>query len=456
MAQGINKILDEAALYLQMDFGLSRPRAEFNSCSDSEWKKFRVKSQAFYHPREGKVFLGPDASLAEIVHEYFGHALYAEQTSLGQKLNVSAKRISDLEKKKGIPIDSKLTIKPSNKFKIQKTDNGYYLYCDVKDPEMQNYLKLKKEYLEFFNKVKPLHEGFSIWIENKILNALGLNNQFENRMDILKQSPYFEIYQGFLNGEAEKGPLTLLYRLGFPKSKDKNMLKKFTRENLNLDHMKLLIQYGSLKRDVDIVAVYKDDVALKEGLLYDGLIDINVMKENTFLQKLSLYDIELLEPLLSGHLILGDENALNKIRKTILSGKPSKEAVDYAKKRSLETYNNALFFFHQNRHKRNQVALSSGIDATGIILEQKPVDLAYEELLYSLSNLSYSLSYGFCHKNYEQNKLVGYTDFLKDSIFKELIDYIKNVEHGKTMLSETKTQHFFDNVRNKLLCLYKT
>jgi len=441
--------LEKASRYLKSEFGLERPEADI--CSE-----YDLKGPAFYNPKEDKISLSSESSIADLVHEYFGHALYSKQSTLGKKLKQNLELISDIEDKYKIPKDASLNIKHSKGFKVEKLKKDeYILFCDTNDSKIQGYIKLKKETEDLFNKTTPLQEGFSIWMEEKILKQLGLIDLWESRRKMLIRTPYFDFYNSFLKEESEKGAITLLYKLGFPKSKDKNIITKVAEENLeNFDRLKYLIQYGSLERDIDMVAVYPDNLIDKEGLIYDGCMDINVLSETSFLQRAELYDIEISEPILTGNLLIGEEKSFNDLRSKIKTGKPSNEAVEYANSRSLETFNSALFFYHQNKFKCNESLLSSNNleEAARTILEEKVLDFCTEDTLYALNNLSFSLSYNLSADHYRKEKSsVSFKTLMKNNLLGGLVSYMKDVENGRGELSEHKTFEFINKIRDFLL-----
>lgn len=454
----LERFLDEASEYLRLDFGLERPKASINFCSEFEWtvlKERNISGPAFYHPSENKVYLSPDASVADLVHEYFGHALYSEQSSLGKKLRNYLYFISEFEDRYNIPKDMSLTVKHSDEFKIKKVKEGYILFCDTNDNEIQKYLLLKKEVKDIFNKSLPVQEGFSLWMEEKILKQLGFAELWKHRRNTLAETPYISFYNSFLKDESEKGTITLIYKLGFPKSKSSDIIKKVAKENLkSFNGLKYLIQYGSLERDIDLLTVYSDDVVKKPGLIYDGNIDINVLNESSFLQRLGFYDIEILEPVLTGNLLEGDEKNFKKLKSEIKKGRPSDIAVEYANKRSLDTFNSALFFYNQNKLKCHNSLLNScsSKNVAEILLEGKVLDFCSEDLLYVLNNLSFSLSYKLSADYYnERESFTIFKNLIKHSILKDLVAYIKDVENGRKELREDKTLEFVVKTKNFLL-----
>ncbi len=408
----LEQFLNEASNYLKLDFGLERPKSSIQFCSGHEWRyleKQGISGIAFYDPKNGRAYLSPEASVTDMIHEYFGHALYSEQSLLGKKFKQT----------------------------IQKDT------------------KTAKETKEFFDKIRPLQEGFSIWMEEKILKQLGLTDLWKDRYEMITKSPYYNFYKSFLKEESEKGTITLLYKIGFPKSKDQEIIKKVAKENLkDFNNIEYLIQYGSLERDIDLLAVYPDDILQKKGLIYDGCIDINVLNKTLFLQKLKLYDIEILEPILTGNLLTGDEKGFEKIISQIKNGKPSKEAVDHANKRSLETFNSAMFFYNQNMFKRNNLLLSSNSpkEAAKIILGKEQSNSCTEDLLYVLNNLSFSMSYKLSADDYNNKEaFTTFKELLKNPLLKNIVEYLKNVENGKENLREDKTLELITLTKDFLL-----
>lgn len=245
-----------------------------------------------------------------------------------------------------------------------------------------------------------------------------------------------------------------MYKIGFPKSKDQEIIKKVAKENLkDFNNIEYLLQYGSLERDIDLLAVYPDDIIQKKGLIYDGCIDINVLNKTLFLQKLKLYDIEILEPVLTGNLLTGDEKDFEKIISQIKNSKPPKEAIGHANKRSLETFNSAMFFYHQSRFKHNSSLLNSNcLEAAKTILGKEQSNSCTEDLLYVLNNLSFSMSYKLSADYYDKKKsFTTFKDLTQTPLLKNIITYLKDVENGKENLREDKTLELLTLTKSFLL-----
>jgi len=230
----------------------------------------------------------------------------------------------------------------------------------------------------------------------------------------------------------------------------KSKIKKVAEENLSSSKdLKYLIQYGSLVRDIDLLAVYSDEYAIKQKLICNGVVDINLMNESSFIERLNLYDIEITEPVVTGNLIHGDEDNYEKI-KSIKKRKPSKKAIEHAEKRSLETFNSALFFYNRNKYKCNNLILEKP-NRKDILLDNN-LDFCTKDLLYVLNNLSFSLSYKLSAKHYSEKKTyVIFKEISKNYPLGDLMDYLKGVENGKQALTEKKTNYFIQETRNFLL-----
>lgn len=453
----IEQILDEASKYLKLELGLESPKASIHLCSGQEWENIgNIRGAAFYQPSEDKIYLSPSSTTADLIHEYFGHALYTEQSTLGKRLKRYLTLTSKTEEKYGIPRNANLNIKHSNEFKIENSGKDEYtIFCNINDPKIKEYTRLKKETKDFFDKTEPLQEGFSLWMEEKILKQAGLTGLWKERYELLVKSHYTKFYNAFLKEESEKGTLSLLCHLGFPKPKNKEIIKRFAKEKLkNFDSLKYLIQYGSLERDVDLIAVYPSSMLKKCGLICDGHIDANILDEKSFLKKLELYDIEITEPVVTGSLIIGDETAFKEIKSKIREGKPSGKAVDYAQRRSLETFNSALWFYNRNRFKCNETLLNTYAPekASAIILKEETLDFCSEDLLYTLNNLSFSMSYKLSADHYKNEKSsITLKDLMKNPLLKDLMAYLKNVENSREELKEEKALGFIMQTRNFLL-----
>ncbi|MDP2909172.1 MAG: hypothetical protein Q8N77_05180, partial [Nanoarchaeota archaeon] len=176
--------------------------------------------------------------------------------------------------------------------------------------------------------------------------------------------------------------------------------------------------------------------------------------EKSFTKKLELYDIEITEPVITGNLLIGDEKNFEKIKSKIEKGIPSSEAVEYANKRSLETFNSALWFYNQNKFKCNETLLNTNAPekASAIILKEETLDFCSEDLLYTLNNLSFSLSYKLSADHYKNEKSsITFEDLMKNPLLKDLMIYLKNVENSREELKEEKTLGFITKTRDYLL-----
>ncbi|MDP2907043.1 MAG: hypothetical protein Q8O03_03820, partial [Nanoarchaeota archaeon] len=160
-----------------------------------------------------------------------------------------------------------------------------------------------------------------------------------------------------------------------------------------------------------------------------------------------------LEPILTGKLLTGNEKEFKKITSQIKNNKPSKEAVYHANKRSLETFNSAMFFYHQSRFKHNNSLLNSNYqEAAKIILGKEQSDSCTEDLLYVLNNLSFSMSYKLSADHYNNKKaFTTFKELTKNTLLKNIMQYLKDVENGRENLREDKTLELLTSTKSFLL-----
>lgn len=563
----LESLIQKGSEYLRTESDLNSPEAEIKFCKQKEWSEWAIKNRvadsvnAFYHPRENRVYSLSGVSLPDLLHEFFGHALFAEQTILGKKLKDYETDVEFFENKYGIPKDVVLSVRhlDGEKFRVEKNPDfqksfktdlskkltksleenlleqdsptvfleslsnlisdkdynfglsaedkseilknleeygkvyvktkgeslikciehifdiliknniqankdsncEYFLFCDTKDEEVQKYLQLKKDYKAFFEKVRPVQEGFAVWMEKLILEGLGMNELWKEREEQIQQNKYYnDCFQWFSKDIETHGALSILYGLGFPKSSDQKILTRFAKESLkSFEGLKYLIKYGSGKRDLDMLAVYDDNVKIQVPHIYhENAADISLMNESVFLNKLKLFDIELTEPVLTGELLVGDEGQYGKIKEGLTGTKPSEQAAEYAKKRALETYNSATFFINQHKYKsyKQLIDTKNADEIATKILNNQNTDCTSKDLLYALVNLSFSISYDSTAKHYSiENKVASFEELLKsEEPLRDIMSCIKDVEHGKEKLTEEKTEYFLELTKNKLLERY--
>lgn len=411
-------ILSEGNKFLKEKFDLTAPRAKIQFCDELEWGRISTQlnfPEAFYNSSEELIYAPEKATLPILIHEYFGHALFSEQSSLGKKLKSYEERF----------------------------------ICTRN-------LKIKKEYEEFISKIRPVQEAFAMSMEKIILENLGFGGLWNEREKQLKQRAYYPAFYSLMSDMLNKGFLSVLYELGFPKSPRKNILLRFAMENLkSFDGLKYLFLYGSKKRDIDMLAVYNDSIRLtKENIFHKNAADIILLNETVFLKKLDLLDIEITDPLLTGTMLYGNEDAYDSLIKRLRKTSSTPETIEYSKKKSLQTFNSALFFLAQHKYNgyENLLALQPSEKVSKDLLANQTVQPS-QELLCTLVNLSFSLSYDLAAKEQEKGRnIILFKEFqTKSCLFQELLTYIKDIEYGAAQLEEYRTKQFIELVRNKLV-----
>lgn len=409
--------------FLKREFDMDAPKAGIKFHDAQEWHRLTAQLnfptlEAFYSSPADLVYAPEKATIPVLIHEYLGHAMFSEQSDLGRKLR-------------------------SYENELRRNETP----------------KIRSEYKDFISKTRPVQEAFAMNIEKIVLEGLGFDSLWNEREKQFKYRKDYPAFCSLMSDISNKGFLSVLYELGFPKSSRKEILLKFAMENLKTSEgLKYLIAYGSRKRDLDMLAVYGDNIKLAaQNIFHKNAADIILLNEGIFLKRLELLDIEITEPLLTGDILFGDENALGRVMLRVYRAAPSKEAIEYSGKRSIQTFNSALFFFGQHKYRGNEhmLATQSLENAAKLMLANQPAQPS-QDLLYCLANLSFSLSYSLAAKEQEKgDKIILFKGLLaKDCLLQELFSYIKDVEYNRTPLEEERTVQFLNRVKERLAKQY--
>ncbi|MBW3015491.1 hypothetical protein KY330_03655 [Candidatus Woesearchaeota archaeon] len=313
-------------------------------------------------------------------------------------------------------------------------------------PDIKKYLAPKQEYDKLKNTLRPIQDGFALWMEHLLVNALGMQEAWSK---ITNKLSNFQLnaLESFTSDLKKKGLLTSLYALGFPKSIRKDLVICYAKEHIDFKGLKLLFLYGSGKRDIDLLAVYDTQVLPNQKLYYDGNLDINALPEKEFLAKLSRFDIEILE-CIRGQLLLGDESIFSKIKDSFNS--PGEEAVNYAYRRAFENFFGAEFFLAQHRYRAISQLIWKDEISTLRSLVVSDIELPTTDLISALNSLAYCVSYMNSAEAYKHNELITFKEILeRDSLQVELITYLKDIENKRTNPSSKKLSEFYNKVKEK-------
>lgn len=136
------------------------------------------------------------------------------------------------------------------------------------------------------------------------------------------------------------------------------------------------VLYGSEKgRDIDVLLVQEDRIPTQN--LLAGQTDFFIISKSNFDMLLGLLDPVVVDPVLSGEIILGDSNEWYKLRKQIKDTSPETACSEHAVLRSLEESlsTNRIWCQYQN-------------ESDPVLLEW-----AFQNLSFAISYLSFARRY---------------------------------------------------------------
>lgn len=409
---------EKAIRILQSEFGFKPEKSKLIYHDSCSWNKFIEKKDkditGLFRPREliAHINKNPENTLlARIIHEYLGHGSYCEHARNGKK-------IVEFEKK------------------LRRNEDE----------------KLLKEYKQFYQQNFLTYEGFAVWLEEFLLNKLNKRYLWNIRIKEIKNTHYEKFYNEFKKFEQENGLLSLIYKVGFPKQFNKDSIKKFTSEHLNLNELEFLILYGSKRDygDVDLLAVSKNN-----DHKYTGHLDIIQVAKKDFVERLKLFDIELTEPILTGELIIGNEYNFKKIKKQLFKQKFSEESSNYLKKRILNIYNNAEYCYDSGVYEAKQKLINNFNGDLSIKIIEEETDFISPHFLISLNNMSYIMSYSLSNELYKNgSKVLSLNEIIEktnNKLLKQIIHYTSNIKKDLDVPTKIKTKEFLNKTKEFLL-----
>lgn len=453
MRKDLEQLVDTLNVHLKNTLDLSSPKAKVEFHPPEAF----AENRSYYSPKSSTVHIPKNVSIPTFIHEYYGHAFFDNYSIIGKELASLEKKIAPFESRYDIPKEAMILIKPTKgKSRLEKgqDNNEYILYCDPADKEVKGYIHNKGNYKQAFVQFRPLQEGFACWMECFLLKALRKENIWEKREEYLKETSYYKSFVDFANDVNRMGVLTVFYKLGFPKSSREDLIILYAKENLkDFTDLKILLQYGSGQRDIDLMAVYDDQIRIKNKLIYDGNIDINVMNEKTFFERLNKFDIELIEPLLSGKILIGNKEYFETLKKSVKEAKPNEISIDYAKRCALESSIRAEFYLDQHRYKtlRSKIWTADRINLKEIVMGDSDLEVPDTDLTRALNSLRYCLSHMTASEIYEQGRIVRLNEILaKNRLLKELDAYFKIIQNGLAVPTRKETTIFFRKVKQRI------
>lgn len=308
----LDSLISKATKHYSELLGFSPKRTNLQLLNQESWDCFCRKynlnhnSEGVFLIRNLTAYLLENSKNLELnlFHEYFGHGLFCEYSKQGKFIELLENKTKKEErihfKGRDFSLDELIQFRKQNPLSIilQKSNE----------------------------KNLAAYELFAIWTEKYLSEKLGIN-KFEKKYSELPKN----INEGlnyFLEFQKNYGELVLMYEVGMPKyynkDKIKSLLQRLFKDKANTIQMALL--YGSRKpySDIDILIVSKEITNFNNDWL-----DIYALQPEQFEYALSMFDISITDPLLTGEFILGDNNYFNQKKQQLEKQPITQEAIYY-------------------------------------------------------------------------------------------------------------------------------
>ncbi|MCC7574915.1 hypothetical protein KO361_04960 [Candidatus Woesearchaeota archaeon] len=174
------------------------------------------------------------------------------------------------------------------------------------------------------------------------------------------------------------------------------------------------LKYGSSTkklekaRDIDLFIIY-DKPPKEKTINYRNkqLFDINQVSLQEVYCKVQLWDIDFTEPILTGYTIKGNREIEQYSKNYLLNNKPNSTAIDYIKKRSVESLIQTEQLIVQIKYELLLEKVNNDINFEEIkrtILKQQEPNIKSSNFDKAINQLNYALSYYASAKRYEKKQ----------------------------------------------------
>lgn len=205
------------------------------------------------------------------------------------------------------------------------------------------------------------------------------------------------------------------------------------------------IRYGSsnknLKKakDIDLFLIFQQKPTCKTSTYKNKhIFDINQSSLQEAYNKTQLWDIDFTEPFLTGTTIKGSNEIEENAKNYLLNNKPTDIAIDYIKKRSIESLIQTEQLLVQTKYYLLIEKVNNNQDAKTIkdeILKQQEQNVTIPAFSLAMNQLNYSLSYAATAKRYEKNpNVITFSDLITNPTNKteELLIQTRNYQKNSS------------------------
>ena len=195
-----------------------------------------------------------------------------------------------------------------------------------------------------------------------------------------------------------------------------NLLTKKDWDNMLANNPEMIsaIRYGSslenLKKakDIDLFLVYVQKPTHKTSTYKNKfLFDINQASVQETYSKIQAWDIDFTEPFLTGETIKGLKDTEKNVKDYLLNNKPTSQAIEYIKKRSIESLIQTEQLLAQTKYELLINKVNKNQDSKTIkqdILRLQEQNITVPSFSVALNQLNYALSYAASAKRYEKKQ----------------------------------------------------
>ena len=207
----VDQLLSECSESLESKLGVKPEESTYTLYSEWGWRDFLARTHSdeeslgVYLPRSRTAHLKEDSEFlpVNLIHEYFGHGLFCEHSSIGKGIVSLEQQLAETEKKMlGLE---------------QLPEDGHFR-VDETDPSFQDYKNQREQVAEFLSRNIHCYEGFAMWLEGHLAHSTGHGTLFDRKMEEVVHPAYKELFEQFRSFEEAYGRPALLSLSGFPKS----------------------------------------------------------------------------------------------------------------------------------------------------------------------------------------------------------------------------------------------
>lgn len=329
-------LVSESEEVLLSEFNIKPEKSSYHIHFNNDWQDFlnntgsNPDAQGVYLPRTLSAHLKESSEFlpVNLLHEYFGHGLFCEHASIGQRIVSLEQTLAETEKKI---------------LGLGKLPNQHHFQVDETNPYFQKYKKQGEALQQLFSQNIHNYEGFAMWLEYFLSKANNQESLFEKKMDELVHPDYKKLFEQFLSFSEHNGNFALVAQLGFPKSyKDSTIVETLRRiYKDDFGSIDLAILYGSGKPYSDIDLFIVSD-KIQSG--YTPWLDIYARTPKEFEKDLSNFSIAVTDPIFSGKIIIGEISYQEQLKQRILNQPITQEAIQYNIAQSEEQGRIALMY----------------------------------------------------------------------------------------------------------------